>query len=540
MPSAKVAPAAPSNAQATATEEPQHEHALSGVTDTVAEVVSGLADLHKVWAHDELPDEISGPAGALVFTLHKGKDLLSADRNGFSDPYCIVKVFSSPTWRSKICFKTLNPEWNQSHDFEGYLADQTRKPIKIRVYDFDVVSLNDPIGNCEVDISALVLPGKEHALHFEDVALKGVAHGTISFSVHFELKPVFRLFPGTPVHASAAQALRRRPPKDASRAELFRDGLLRLLGRKTFLYMAILWLISLSATIGFVIVLYFAILLPVMMNTGTPKVPELSYAPWSREANLIGMSDAQLMHWANLSFQVCTALFSYLNGIAIPWRLSILLHHLSRRSSKPGFDFYGRETEAIWFHIPEGKRLKIAIFLNLSVFFHFATQATRFVWTDYIGSNDPAAGMIPVNVTFVLSIVFAICGGVVQGGQEKKLMALNPEKYPPGLGKAAKDVFDAWRRGEIKLCSLKALRELKRISKEDKAKFAVAAQLQKMKTEYSIIGKGRGSKAEPSEPSQPQSQPSSSSGMPSELLKGSPKGTVRFADGAGVGATTPS
>ena len=83
------------------------------------------------------------------------------------------------------------------------------------------------------------------------------------------------------------------------------------------------------------------------------------------------------------------------------------------------YDFYGRETEAIWFHIPERSRAIISICLCLSVTMHFATQATRFVWLDYKGSNDPSDGMIPVNVTFVLSIVFAIAGGVVQGTQEK-------------------------------------------------------------------------------------------------------------------------
>ena len=281
MPSAKVAPAGLHAGQASRDDDEQKEHHLSSMVGAVDDVVSSITDIPHLWSVDDLPDEISGPAGALVFTLHKGTDLLSADRNGFSDPYCIVKVFQSPVWRSKVCFKTLNPVWNQTHDFEGYLADQVRKPIKIRVYDFDVLTLNDPIGKCEVDIGELALPGKEHALHFNDVQLQGVPHGTISFSVYFELKPVFRLFPGTPVHASAAQALRRRPPKDATCVELFRDGLLRLLSRKIFLYLAILWLLSLVATIGFVVVLYFAILLPVMMNSGTPKTPS-SHGPHGR------------------------------------------------------------------------------------------------------------------------------------------------------------------------------------------------------------------------------------------------------------------
>jgi len=181
---------------------------------------------------------------------------------------------------------------------------------------------------------------------------------------------------------------------------------------------------------------------------------------------------------------VCTALFSYLNAIAIPWRISIFCHHYSRRSSAPGNDFYGRETEAIWFHIPAWWRKFIAINLCLSVFFHFATQITRLIWTDYVSSNDPVDGMLPVNITFILSILFAICAGVAQGKQEKRLMALHPERYPPGLGKAAKDLLGAWRRGEVKLCSWKAIREFRRISKEDRAKFHVASQLERMTTEY--------------------------------------------------------
>lgn len=97
----------------------------------------------------------------------------------------------------------------------------------------------------QVDISGLIPPdgvpqyGPDHALHFNDVKLAGVRHGTISFSVYFELKPVFALFPGTPVHASAAQALRRRPPDNASCFEIFRDEVLRFLSRKLFLYFAV-------------------------------------------------------------------------------------------------------------------------------------------------------------------------------------------------------------------------------------------------------------------------------------------------------------
>ena len=235
----------------------------------------------------------------------------------------------------------------------------------------------------------------------------------------------------------------------------------------------------------FIIVIFIGQLFPMMMGIGTPPAANSSravIAPWSREANLVGFTDDELMYWANVCFHICTGLFSYLNGISIPWRVSIFLHHCSRRSDAPGCDFYGRDTEAIWFHIPSRWRATIAFFLCASVFFHFATQITRFIWSDYEGSNDPADGLVPVNVTFVLSIVFAICGGISQARQEKKLMALNPERYPPGIDKIVKDVLGKVRRGELRLCSLKTVRELMRMTKEEKQKFHIASQVKRMKT----------------------------------------------------------
>jgi len=473
---------APSAAAAASSEEvDKAEHMLSDVQQVAENFVDEIANVGGYWDTSELTDDVAGPAGALVFTLHSGANLMSADRNGLSDPYCIVKVHSSNVWRSRVAFKTLNPVWNQEHDFEGYLEDQVRRPIKIRVYDFDVLSLNDPIGKCQVDISALTQYGIDNKLSFTDVPLSGVAHGSISFDVHFELKPVFALFPGTPVHASAAQALRRRPPPDATCLERARDGNLRLHSRIRYLYFAVAWLSSLACTIGFIVVLYFGIFIPMFAGLGNATLPEREEAPWSREARFVGLSDDELMYWSNVCFQVCTALFSYLNGIAIPWRVSILCHHLSSRSSAPGCDFYGRPTEAIWFHIPQRPRAMIASFLCLSVFFHFATQATRLVWTSYEASNT-MPGTAPVNITFGLSIIFAIAAGITQGGQEKKLQAMDPERYPPGLGHHFKEFYKKWRNREIKLCSLKTIKAFLNHSKEEKAKWVIANELQRMKT----------------------------------------------------------
>jgi len=446
-------------------------------------------DFVNPWDTSLLPDDETGPVGALVFHLKRGTDLISADRNGLSDPFCVVRVHKAavPSWRSRVRTKTLNPVWEQSHEFAGYREDMVSMPIRIKVWDWDVLSLNDPIGNCQVDVSALqrVGYGAENALHFDDIALDGVSHGHISFSVHFELKPVLRLFPGTPLHASAAQALFRRPPADATRLELFRDGLLRILSRKVFLYVAIIWLACLVATIIWIVILFMASLIPSWTGGGTLRDPPLDHAPWSREARSIGLSDHSMWVQLNACFQITTGLFTYLNTIVTPWRLSILLHHHSRhRSAAVGCDFYGRKTAALWFQIPTRSRGVIAWCLCLSVFFHFATQITRFVWTSYEASNT-MPGTVPVNVTFGLSIVFALTAGILQGGQEGHVMKSHPDQYPPGFGKILREVVRKWRQGEFgkrtcSLCSRDALRTFVDLSREEKSKVHAANERRRL------------------------------------------------------------
>ena len=141
------------------------------------------------------------------------------------------------------------------------------------------------------------------------------------------------------------------------------------------MYVAIVWVACLVATIIWIVVLFMASLLPSWTGGGTPRDPPLDHAPWSREARSIGLSDHSMWVQLNACFQITTGLFTYLNTIVTPWRLSILIHHHSRRrSAAVGRDFYDRETAALWFQIPTRSRGVIAWCLCLSVFFHFATQ----------------------------------------------------------------------------------------------------------------------------------------------------------------------
>ena len=159
-------------------------------------ISKSVADFSKVHSTDDyVGDDASGPAGVLLFHLETGHQLQAKDRNGLSDPYCIVKVAENPLWRSRTCRRTLDPNWDQLHAFEGFLRDFASEPLRIRVYDKDFLSRNECIGKCEVSLSGLRV-GTGGALAFRQQPLDGVPSGALSFSVHFELRPVLSLFPG--------------------------------------------------------------------------------------------------------------------------------------------------------------------------------------------------------------------------------------------------------------------------------------------------------------------------------------------------------
>ena len=419
------------------------------------------------WSRFSLTDEPAGPIGVLVVTLLNGRDLVSADSNGLSDPYCLVRVHHSRPWRSVTRFKTLNPDWNDKHAFEGYLEDQMRKPMSIHVYDKDLLSFNDPIGRLHVDLSGL-RKDPEAGVSFMDMQLEGVPHGRISFTVHFQLQPVFALFPGTPLHASAAQALRRRAPADASSLERCRDKVLRTLTRRTFLKIAVLWLLNAIGWVVLIVLLFLALHLGAFGK--------------------LGMDDSALKIWFNIAVKVMTGLFSYLNGISVPWRLSIA-HHLfcSRRSCAPGRDFYGRPTEALWFLLPIKRRRLIAVLLLIAVLFHYANQAAHIYWSSYEESMEgPTA--IPVTATFLLSVLYSIIAGVVQGRAESQLIKQSPGKFPPGVWADVKEVVTMVRSGQLKsLCSRSALRHFIRLKQESARRFFVAREKSRLSQEIDRV-----------------------------------------------------
>ncbi len=83
-------------------------------------------------------------SGVLQITFISASNLSSADRNGLSDPYCMIpRNFFVDTKgrevRTKVIRKTLSPEWNEV--FEFWTPD-------VRLFDFQVMSKNTNRQNC--------------------------------------------------------------------------------------------------------------------------------------------------------------------------------------------------------------------------------------------------------------------------------------------------------------------------------------------------------------------------------------------------------
>ncbi|KAH9616429.1 hypothetical protein KSS87_004528 [Heliosperma pusillum] len=108
--------------------------------------------------------------GLLRLTIKRGIDLAIRDVNA-SDPYIIVRL-ANQKLKTRVIKKTLNPQWNE--DLTLYVTDAS-EPLKLFVYDHDTLTLDDKMGDAEVDLKSFLESVKMN--------LEGMADGTIIASV---------------------------------------------------------------------------------------------------------------------------------------------------------------------------------------------------------------------------------------------------------------------------------------------------------------------------------------------------------------------
>ncbi|PIA39770.1 hypothetical protein AQUCO_02600319v1 [Aquilegia coerulea] len=112
-------------------------------------------------------------SGWIELSLIEARDLIAADLRGTSDPYVRVQ-YGSIKKRTKVIYKTLSPQWNQTLEFPD-----DGSPLLLFVKDHNSVLPTSSIGHCIVEY--LGLPPNQMADKW--IPLQGVTKGEIHVQI---------------------------------------------------------------------------------------------------------------------------------------------------------------------------------------------------------------------------------------------------------------------------------------------------------------------------------------------------------------------
>ncbi|KAJ5580223.1 Tricalbin [Penicillium hispanicum] len=101
------------------------------------------------------PRESINNMGSLRVDILDAADLPSADRNGFSDPYCKFRIGDDEhhIFKTKVQKKTLHPAWNEF--FETPIKTRIDSGLQVDVYDWDFGDKADWLGSPPIDLEEL-------------------------------------------------------------------------------------------------------------------------------------------------------------------------------------------------------------------------------------------------------------------------------------------------------------------------------------------------------------------------------------------------
>jgi len=143
------------------------------------------------------PSESINNMGSLRVDVIDGANLPSADRNGYSDPYCKFELNGETVFKTQVQKKTLHPVWKET--FETEIPSRTAAKFRCKVYDWDFAGDADHLGVADIDLNLLepfklqemnlVLDGKSGTIRirllFKPAYITRSRQGTSTFSGTF-------------------------------------------------------------------------------------------------------------------------------------------------------------------------------------------------------------------------------------------------------------------------------------------------------------------------------------------------------------------
>ncbi|GJR36709.1 C2-domain ABA-related 4-like protein, partial [Tanacetum coccineum] len=117
--------------------------------------------------------------GLLKVKIKRGLSLAVRDITD-SDPYLVIKMGDQQKQKTRVVNKDVNPVWDEELTLS---VQDANLPIKLTVYDHDMLSKDDPMGDAEFDLKSFVEAMKMPRLerHPNGTVLKRIPPGRTNY-----------------------------------------------------------------------------------------------------------------------------------------------------------------------------------------------------------------------------------------------------------------------------------------------------------------------------------------------------------------------